>query len=145
MVTSILIQEGLKCLHVCLPVPAHTAESHQTTALASFYGLYEKASASRSPRATGSLQTPRLRPTTSHCWFGFSFFYYYSHTWSYFLLKKLFSDIFYRKQTKKTFSLGRSLFGTKNNSFKTFILKAFIARVSLKIFGFVSNAMKTAF
>lgn len=48
----ILIQESLKCLHVCLPAPA---ECHQTTALAPFYGLYEKASASCSPQATGPL------------------------------------------------------------------------------------------
>lgn len=45
---------------------------------------------------------------------------------------------------KKMFSLGRSLSGNKTMILKLFFL-TFIARVSLKIFGFISNAMKTAF
>lgn len=61
-------------------------------------------------------------------------------------MKKKVNDIFYRKKKKKEIIFfGKFSFWKENNAFETFILKTFIAHVSLKIFGFISNAMKTVF
>lgn len=128
----ILIQESLKCLHVCLPEPA---ECHWTTALAYFYSLYEKASASWALWATGFLQAPKLCPIFHH-WFFFS-----PHT----------VIVFHEKKCQWHFlPLSIYIFGKfslwkENNASKSFILKTFIAGVSLRILGFISNTRKTVF
>lgn len=50
-----------------------------------------------------------------------------------------------KKKKKEIIFFGKFSFWKENNAFETFILKTFIAHVSLKIFGFISNAMKTVF
>lgn len=61
-------------------------------------------------------------------------------------MKKKKSMTFSTEQKKKEIIFFQKFpFWKENNAFETFILKSFIACVSLKIFGFISNAMKTVF